>query len=388
MTDASRILPRLPPEEWRLLKRQLAALFVIISLLNLGFYWQRAFRDQAARRNWQSVMRGWDGLAWYAWMLAAPATLFLIRRHPFQPERPWRSAATLIAGSAGIYFVVTNTRYLFRVAPNLWLPPEAAVPMDPATYVHTQLERMPLDFLTYCGLFAASYAVDYYSKYRRRADELMALQLRMARLESELARTQLTALRRQLQPHFLFNSFNAIATLVRQGRGEAAVDTITRLAELLRFVMEKFDGPDITLREEMDFIRCYLEVERVRLGERLRAVLAIDERVLAGVVPSLLLQPLVENAVKHGIARRRSPGEIRVSARREGGRLLVEVSDDGPERSGQVAPASSTTGIGLSNTRSRLDHAYGADYRLELVPQAHGGMTALLDLPWREAATS
>src|SRR5690606_22181941 len=133
---------------------------------------------------------------------------------------------------------ITNTRYLLRVAPNLWLPPEAQVPVNLVAYAHTQLERLPLDFLTYGGLFAASYAVDYYSKYRRRADELMQLQLRMAQVESELARAQLTALRRQIHPHFLFNSFNAIATLVRQGRNDAAVDTIARLGELLRFVME------------------------------------------------------------------------------------------------------------------------------------------------------
>ncbi len=387
MIATPRRLNLLPPDESSLFKRQLIALFFIISLLNLGFYWQRAFREQAAGRNWQSVMRGWDGLAWYAWMFAAPATLLLIRRYPFEAERPWRSAGRLIAGSAAIYFVITNTRYLLRVAPNLWLPPEAQVPVNLVAYAHTQLERLPLDFLTYGGLFAASYAVDYYSKYRRRADELMQLQLRMAQVESELARAQLTALRRQIHPHFLFNSFNAIATLVRQGRNDAAVDTIARLGELLRFVMEKFDGPDITLRQEMDFIRCYLDVERVRLGDKLRVVFRLDEPALDCVVPSLLLQPLVENAVKHGIARRRNPGEICVSATREGERVLVEVADDGPEKEStrQTGP---TTGIGLRNTRSRLEHAYGEAYGFALAPRVGGGMAVRLDLPWRVEATA
>src|SRR4051812_5815525 len=288
MNPVSRFFAKLSAEERTVFKRQLAALFVIITLLNLGFYWQRAVREVAARRNVPLVMRGWDGLAWYVWMVAAPATLLLIRRYPFVRERSGMSLLRLALGSGAIYFVVTNTRYLLRVLPNLWLPPDAAVPVSWSSYLNTQIERTPLDFLTYCGLFAASLAVDYYAKLTQRAQQVLQLQVRSAELQAELVKVQLSALRGQLHPHFLFNSFNAISTLVRQKKNEEAVETIAQLGELLRFVMEKFDQPETSLEEELEFVRCYLEVERVRFGTKLAVTLNVSPDTLSCIVPSLL----------------------------------------------------------------------------------------------------
>jgi two-component system, LytTR family, sensor kinase len=387
MNPVSRFLARRSAEERTVFKRQLAAIFVIITLLNLGFYWQRAFREMAVRRNVQIVMRGWDGLAWYVWMLAAPATLVLIRRYPFVREQAVRSVVRLTVGSGAIYFVVTNTRYLLRVLPNLWLPPEADLPVSWSSYLNTQLERTPLDFLTYCGLFAASLAVDYYSKFRGRAEEVLLLQLRSAELQAELAKFQLTALRGQLQPHFLFNSFNAIATLVRQKKNDEAVETIAQLGELLRFVMEKFDQQELPLEQELEFIRCYLEVERVRFGDKLGVTLDVDPETLACIVPSLLLQPLVENAIKHGIAQRLAPGQVAITAGRHGDRLLIEVKNDGPEETAPLA-VGRPSGIGLRNTRRRLEHVYGANHRFDVLPQPVGGMLVRLELPWQLAASA
>lgn len=383
MKSISRFFARLSVEERRVFQRQLVAIFVIITLLNLGFYWQRAFRELAAQRNVQSVVRGWDGLAWYVWMPAAPATLLLIRRFPFSRERALASSARLAAGSGAIYFVVTNTRYLLRVLPNLWLPPEADLPVDWRSYLNTQLERTPLDFLTYCGLFAASFAVDYYSKYQRRADEVLQLQLRGAQLQAELVRAQLTALRGQLHPHFLFNSFNAVTTLIRQKRNDEAVETVARLGELLRFIMDHLDRQELRLGDELDFIRSYLDVEQVRFGAKLRAVFAVEPETLGCRVPSLLLQPLVENAIKHGISQRIAPGEVRIAAHRAAGRLRLEIQNDGGEA--PPPPPARSTGIGLRNTRRRLDHVYGDGYRFETLPQPGGGMLIRLDLPWRES---
>ena len=385
MNPVSRFFATLSKEERSVFKSQLTALFIIITLLNLGFYWQRAFREMAEHRNVQIVMRGWDGLAWYVWMLAAPATLLLIRRHPFARGRAATSVAWLMAGSGAIYFMVTNTRYLLRVLPNLWLPPEADLPVSWSSYVNTQVERTPLDFLTYCGLFAASLAVDYYSKFRQRAEEVLQLQLRGAQLEAELVRFQLTALRGQLHPHFLFNSFNAISMLVRQKKNDEAVETIAQLGELFRFVMEKFDQQELPFEQELEFVRCYLDVERVRFGNKLGVTLEVDRETLGCIVPSLLLQPLVENAIKHGIARRLTPGQILITARRRDERLLIEVKNDGPEESVPQA-ANLPSGIGLRNTRSRLDHAYGANHRFDVLPQPGGGMLVRLALPCRTAA--
>jgi hypothetical protein len=383
MKALSRFYGQLSSEERSTLQRQLAAVFIVVTLLNLGFYWQRAFREAAARRNLHSVVRGWDGLAWYVWMPAAPATLLLIRRHPFQRERAARSLARLAAGSAVIYFVVTNTRYLLRITPNLWLPPEQDLPVNWLNYLQTQLERTPLDFLTYCGLFATSFAVHTSSQSRQRSDELMRLQLRTARLESELARLQLTALRGQLHPHFLFNSFNAIATLVRQRKTDEAAEMLAQLSELLRTVMENIELQERTLLHEIEFVRSYLGIERIRFGEKLRTTFAIEPGTLECLVPNLLLQPLVENAIKHGISRRLEPGEVCIAARRQGSRLQLEIANDGAE--GVDSAASTTAGIGLRNTVSRLELAYGSDYQFELITRPAGGASVRLDLPWKPA---
>ena len=384
MLPVRQLFSALSADERRTIKRLLIAVFVLITLFNLGFWWQREFREMAQRRNVQLVLRGWDGLAWYVWMPAAPAILLLIRRCPFARGQAGASLARLAAGSGGIYFIVTNTRYLLRILPNAWLPPEADLPVSWSSYLNTQLERTPLDFMIYCGLFAASYAIDYSQKARQRADEVMRLQVNAARLQEELVRLQLTSLRGQLHPHFLFNSFNAIATLVRQGKNAAAVETIAQLGDLLRFVMEKFDQEDLPLADEIDFIRCYLEVERVRFGDKLRVTLEVDPEAQAGVVPSLILQPLVENAIKHGIAQRLTAGRVRIAAERRGGQLHLEVENDGPERSEADARPQSS-GIGLNNTRRRLDHAYGSSHRFESLPRVDGGMKVTIDLPWREA---
>lgn len=377
-------LARLSAEERTVFKRQLAAIFVIITLLNLGFYWQRALREASLRHNLHSVMIGWDGLAWYVWMPAAPATLLLIRRFPVSRKNTGRSIAGLTLGSFAIYAVITNSRYLLRMTPNLWLPDIFDLPMDWETYLNTQFQRIPLDFLTYSGLFAASFAVDYYSKYRQRAEEVLSLQLQAAELQSEVAKLQLAALRGQWHPHFLFNSFNAIATLVRQHKNDLAVETIVQLGGLLRFAMEKIEQQELPFEEELEFIRSYLNIERIRFGEKLRVVLDVASDALDGLVPNLLLQPLVENAIKHGISKRLTPGEVRIVAQRRAGRLLVEVHDDGPGFPADAAFGAGP-GIGLRNTRGRLKRIYGDDFRFEIRLRAGGGTTVQLDLPWRDA---
>jgi two-component system LytT family sensor kinase len=384
MNFFSRFFARPSAEERTLFKRQLAAIFVIVTLLNLGFYWQRALRDAGLRHKVQGVIQGWDGLAWYVWMLAAPLTLLLLRRYPYLPEYPKRSVARLFWGSVVIYLIITQTRYLLRILPNLWLPDDDDLPVNWGSYALTQVVRMPLDFLTYGGLFAASFAVDYYTKFRRRADEVMRLQLQAAKLQSELARFQLTALRGQLHPHFLFNSFNAISTLVRQQKNELAVETIAQLGEVFRFFMEKIEQLELPFEQDLDFIQSYLHVERIRFGEKLRVAIDVEPEVLGCIVPNLLLQPLVENAIKHGISRRLTPGEVKIFARRREGRLLLEVTDDGAgEGARPAAGPAKSTGIGLRNTRSRLDHVYGTDYRFEILPRPGGGTIVRLDLPWR-----
>ena len=366
-----------------IIKVQLAVIFVVITLLDLGFYHGRELRALETRQNLQRVIHGWDGLVWYIWLAAAPAILLLIRRFPLSRKRTGPHLLGLALGSIGIYFGVANVRYALRVLPYLWLPAGAGLHQDWTIYWHTETVLLPIDFLTYCGFFAASLAIDYYYKNRRRAEEIMQLQLQAIRLQSELTQAQLATLRGQLHPHFLFNAFNAISTLVRQRKNEAAADMIAQLSSMLRLTMQNVDQQELTLDQEIDFVTSYLDVERVRFSDKLRTVIDVAPAVRRCIVPNLLLQPLVENAIKHGISRRVVQGCVQLTGRRVDDRIVLEVIDDGPGDKGDDSPKE-ISGIGLRNTRSRLRHAYGEDFRLEINRRPEGGTLVRLDLPWRE----
>jgi hypothetical protein len=377
-------------EERAVFKVQLPLFFAVSVLLTLAYHSQRELRANVVEREHvQLLMRGWDGFAWFVWLLAAPAILMLIRRFPLVHGQIRRSLAGLLLGSAGIYLVVSNLRFVLRILPNIWLPDSADLPVDWSHYIVTTLFLLPADFLAYGCFFSASFAIDYHFKYRQRVQESLQLQLATAQLQSDLARAELTALRGQLHPHFLFNSFNAVASLVRQQRNEAAVEIIVQLSSLLRLAIERTGRQELSLDEEIDFVRRYLAIEHVRFGEKLQLDFAVDEAALGSAVPNLVLQPLVENAIKHGISLRTRPGLVRLAARRMEDRLQLEIVNDGPEGAGPLAETGGarTGGIGLANTRARLEKLYGRDYRLDLAPYAEGGMRLNLDLPWRPAAS-
>jgi LytS/YehU family sensor histidine kinase len=185
----------------------------------------------------------------------------------------------------------------------------------------------------------------------------------------------------QLQPHFLFNTLHTIASLVRDGRAEAATSTIARLGELFRQTLGNLQRNEVPLREELSFIEAYLEIEQTRFSDRLAVRFDVDRGTLEALVPNLSLQPLVENAIRHGIARDPSAGRIEVLARRRDGALRIEVRNDGPAYAGNGE--GSTGGVGLANTRARLYRLYGARYRLDLLPGAGGGTVAVLEVPWQ-----
>lgn len=203
---------------------------------------------------------------------------------------------------------------------------------------------------------------------------------RSLRAEALVHAARLDALRVQLNPHFLFNALNAISTLVVDGRSTEAATMIARLADLLRSTLERPVNDEVTLSEELELVRRYLDIEQVRLGERLQVDLAIDASAMTGRVPSLLLQPIVENAVRHAIAPRELGGQIVVTAKHTDGRLCLSVDDDGP---GLAAPPNGT-GIGLANTRERLIHRYGADHQFVLEASPLRGLRVRIDLPYHE----
>jgi LytS/YehU family sensor histidine kinase len=213
----------------------------------------------------------------------------------------------------------------------------------------------------------------YYRESRDRA-------LRASQLETKLVEAQLKALQQQLHPHFLFNTLHAISALMHRDV-DAADRTLMRLSDLLRLTLENIGHQEITLKTELEFLSKYLQIEQTRFADRLFVRFDIQPDTLDTLVPNLILQPLVENAIKHGVARKAGPGHIDISARREGDKLWMEVRDDGVGLS-EDALTALQKGIGVSTTRARLQHLFGADHRFEFRRQAPG-LAVIVAIPWR-----
>jgi LytS/YehU family sensor histidine kinase len=242
------------------------------------------------------------------------------------------------------------------------------LPFSPQ-WVAQSVRSAGVNLPVYAGFVLAWHAASYYREARDR-------QMRAMELEALLHQSQLEALRSQLNPHFLFNALHSMAELVHADP-KLAEQLLVRLGELLRQVLQSSNQQEVPLAAELEFIRGYVEIEQMRLGERLRVNWDIDASLAQARVPSLVLQPLVENAVQHGIAAAAGPGTLGISARRDGGFLQLEVRDSGP------GPARSSAqrgqGIGLANTRARLQRLYGERQGFEI--QVGEGMTVRLRLP-------
>lgn len=375
---------RLTPEERMIYEIQLL-LFIAIS--TMVYVVTREWRNMAEEERLHAIIRGWDGVAWYVWVAAAPAMMTLIRRYPLTRGRIWTNLGRILLGSALLFLVVVHMRYLLREFPDLWQTPDRRLHLGLDEYLYSAFGMIPLDLLTYGGFFAASFSVDYYFEHRQKSEEAIRLQLRAARLQSELARSELAALRSQLHPHFLFNSFNALATLIRQQKNETAVEIIAQISTLLRMAIDRAGLQEIPLQQELDFIRCYLKIEQLRFGDKLQVSYLLAPATLGALVPNIVLQPLVENAIKHGISKRTSPGEVKITTARAGDRLWIEIVDDGSDGAPALpaGPGPKKPGIGLANARAQLDNLYGSDYHLEMVKRPEGGTKVGLSLPWREA---
>jgi len=233
------------------------------------------------------------------------------------------------------------------------------------------LTSLPFGVAVYFAVLGVEHAVFYFVEARARETQA-------ARLEAQLAEARMGALRAQLQPHFLLNSLNAVTVIVRDRDTATATRMLEQLGDMLRRVIRPDRPPEVPLREELEFVRQYLGIESVRFSDRLRTEVAVDDAVLDSAVPELLLQPLVENAVRHGVARRTAVTTLRVEARREADELVLSVTDDGP------GPADAGEGIGLGATRERLATLYGDRGRLELMRIAEGGARVTVRLPYRE----
>lgn len=239
------------------------------------------------------------------------------------------------------------------------------------------------DLIVYMALIAAGFGREYYLRYQERQRDAVLLQAHAAQLKTQLADARLSALRTQLNPHFLFNTLNAISALVE--RDPAGVRRmITRLSELLRHSLEGHEENEIPLRAELAFLTRYIEIMQIRFQGRLEVTTRIDPQALDALVPNLILQPLVENAIVHGVNKVSGIARIEIAASRDGERILLRVRDNGP---GLVADAASVTErVGLRNTRARLAEMYDDEQKLTLYPADGAGLVAEISLPYHTGA--
>jgi LytS/YehU family sensor histidine kinase len=210
---------------------------------------------------------------------------------------------------------------------------------------------------------------------------LATQQIETAQLNEQLLKAQLTALQRQIEPHFLFNTLNAIAGLVREKRNDTAVDMIAGLSGFLRQVLQDSNKQQVPLAEEMEFVRKYLDIQKVRFAERLQLSVVVPQELFRAQVPRLILQPMVENAFKHGISKRAQGGAIRIAAFRSSDTLTLSVYNDGPKLFTDAGIV--TEGIGMSNLRTRLKGLYGDAFQLSLHNQEPGGVEVAISMPFR-----
>jgi two-component system, LytTR family, sensor kinase len=311
---------------------------------------------------------------WLPWALATPFISRLARRDALTGGITARKVATHLAIFVGVSLVTEAWSAWLQVQFNPWSNNHWP------TFLDTLSISLLYQSLTFLILYALILTVTFVLDSRERMARQIA---ETARLSDELSRAQLAALRRQMEPHFMFNTLHAIAGLVREHKNEAAVSMIVGLGEFLRRASEDSPRAQVTLGEEVEYLQRYLDIQKVRLGERLQISVDIPPELMRAQVPDLLLQPLVENAIKHGISKRVAGGAVRVAGARENGKLCLTVYNDGPP-----VPAdwqAKRTGVGLANLRTRLRILHGDESELRLQAVDPGGAEVIVTLPLREA---
>ncbi len=306
------------------------------------------------------------------WALLAPLVLRLKAVVPLASGR-WVGGVLFHFACS---FAIMIVYFLGRL---LYLMVQAGEPLGEFWMIaqKTFYGRNLIDMVYYWAVLGVAYVLEIREKYQRG-------NLRAVQLESRLIETELKALKHQINPHFLFNAMNTISVLVRERKNDQAVSLIARLSSLLRISLDSTHVQTVTLRQELAFLTRYLEIQQARFGERLNFRTDADPASLEAVIPNLILQPIVENAILHGIAQRAAPGHVEIVARVRDQRLEMEVRDDGPgfesDPAGRIRE-----GIGLTNTRERLDRHYGKAHQMVLKSERGRGVTVSLVLPLQTA---
>jgi two-component system LytT family sensor kinase len=357
-----------------------SAFFYAVSM----YAWRRMVGD--TRETFLQILR----LPILNFMIAAvttPLFYYFAKRFPFEKHNWVRRIPLHIF--AGLAFTAMHMGIRIFLPPHVKNSVTGAL-MDPSWELFWRMFTYAIyeDALgTYLPIVVLAHLVIFYNRVKSR-------EVRTAQLETKLARTQLDMLKLQLQPHFLFNTLNAISALMYRDP-KAAEEMLAGLSDLLRLTLDNAAVQEVALKSELEFTSRYLEIEQVRFADRLKVKFNIDPETLDALVPNMVLQPLVENAVRHGIAPRDRSGTVEVASKREGDRLYLTVSDDGPGlppdfnwRNGNGSGPSKKQGLGLGNTQARLQQLYGHEQDFQLSNISGGGLAVNISVPYRAAETS
>lgn len=342
----------------------------------LAFLFSGPQMIQAARQN--RTAEGWISVVGelifsYLWLALTPLAIWLSQS--FRIEGGQRFKRLTIHFLASVVFILLQV-LLFTVIsiPFGWY---AQITPFWNRYFLLILTFTPTNVLFYWGVVVIEHALDYHHKLQER-------ELKASQLEAQLAQAQLQVLKMQLHPHFLFNTLNAISALIRESPDEAD-EMVSRLGDLLRMTLESAALQEVPFKKELEFLKHYLDIEQTRFQDRLKVEMTIEPETLDGLVPSMILQPLVENSVRHGVAPRPEGGCIKIKAWRDDSLLRLEVEDDGGGLSGDM-PLKER--VGLTNTRARVSNLYGDEHGLRLRHAAGGGLVVSLSIPFRTVSGS
>ena len=345
--------------------------WTLVSIIFAGISYAAAIGENNKEFGFISALR-LNLVQFYVWAILSPLVFRFSRRFPIE-LRPLNVRNLLLYFPALISFAgihqVIHLAVLWSITPRWRQKYPALIDCYRAYFAF----GFYIDLIIALLIVIAVHTLLYYQSFR-------ASELAQSSLKTDLAQAQLRALKMQLHPHFLFNTLHSISSLVLEDPPKAN-SMIARLGDFLRLTVDNSDQQLVTLKEETEFLRCYLDIEQVRFGDRLTVTFELEPQTLSAQVPHLILQPVVENAIQHAIAPRSTRGHINIEAKRLNSLLRVAISDNGPGISSN-ANLPWKQGVGLTNVRTRLQQIYGPDFRFELMNTNGGGLTAVMEIPF------
>lgn len=360
---------------WRSRWKRLAIIWGIWTFIGIVFTLQSYFTSFRSERPAPFLDSLYVQMTWaYLWALATPFVLWAASRLPIERNNWIRSSLLHVPLSIVLSVFITA---LGHVALWFYWGWSMSRPFSFERMGRFVVANFSEGIGIYLLIALTSYAFSYYRRYREG-------QVKTLRLEAQLSQAQLHALKMQLHPHFLFNTLHSISALLSNDTASAR-KMITRLGDFLRLTLDNSGSQEVTLKQEIEFLSCYLEIERIRFQDRLVTHVNVPHQTLDAKVPNLILQPIVENAIRHGIAPRSTPGLIEIGAEQRNGTLRIQVRDNGPGLpTHRTSENMFQKGLGLANTETRLERLYGAAHLFDFRNSPAGGLVVTLEIPFHK----